>query len=51
MYSELLNKLEAIYSNGDLDNATKVEELFRYFTEVVLEELKTVHRQAVSLKL
>lgn len=48
---ELIQRLEAIYNNSELDNAAKVEKLYTFYLEVVLEELKNAHKSQLSLKL
>lgn len=49
--NELVTKLEAIYNNPDLDSKAKIEELYKFYLEEVLEELKNAHKQQVQLKL
>ncbi len=49
--SELLIKLDSIYSDSNLDPAVKVEQLYKFYVEVALEELRQVHKQLQSLKL
>ncbi|CDW83863.1 UNKNOWN [Stylonychia lemnae] len=49
--SELLVKLDAIFLNTDFDNKTKVEELNKFYLEVVHEQLKNEHKKNIQLKL
>lgn len=42
--SELLAKLDVIFSNTEIDNLSKVEELNKFYLDVVLDELKNTHR-------
>ena len=46
-----MNRLDSIYNNAELDNKAKIEELYKFYLEEVLEELKNAHKTHVSLKL
>lgn len=47
----MLAKVDEIFNNGELDKKQKVEALYKYYNETVLEELKRVYRQALQLRL
>ena len=50
--SELVTKLEAIFNSGSADDVkAKAEELYKFYTEVVLEELKSAYKQIINMKL
>ncbi len=48
---ELINRLDAIYNNPELENKDKIEQIYKFYLEEVLEELKSSHKTHVNLKL
>lgn len=47
----MLNKLDAIFNNSEAENSDKVEQLSKFYQEIVAEELKNAHKQAMALKI
>lgn len=46
-----MNKLDSIYNNSEIDTKQKLEDLYKLYLEEILEELKSVHKQQLQLKL
>ena len=49
--ADMLAKMDAIASECEGDNKRQVEELNKYYQEVVFEELKNVHKAAVAVRI
>ena len=49
--TDMLAKMDAIASECEGDNKRQVEELNKYYQEVVFEELKNVHKAAVAVRI
>ena len=49
--NDLQNRLDSIWNNAELDNKAKIEEMYKFYLEEVLEELKNAHKQHLDLKL
>lgn len=43
---ELLGRLDGIFNNADAENSLKAEQLFKFYQEVIAEELKNSYKQA-----
>ena len=49
--ADMLARMDAIASECEGDNKKQVEELNKYYQEVVFEELKNVHKAAVAVRI
>ena len=49
--ADMLAKMDAIASECEGDNKRQVEELNKYYQDVVFEELKNVHKAAVAVRI
>lgn len=49
--TDLVSRLDSIYNNAELDNKAKIEEIYKFYLEEVLEELKNAHKSHLNLKL
>lgn len=48
---EMLARMDAIANENSKDDRKQVEELNKYFEEVVIEELKNVHKATLAIRI
>lgn len=51
LLSELLIKLDSIFNDANIEPQVKVEQLYKFYQEVVVEELRSVHKKLSDLKM
>ena len=47
--SEFMAKIDSIYTDSNLEPQTKVDQLYKFYVETVLEELREAHKHLAKL--